>query len=101
MTGLRVTRILIRNIFRTQTPTRHARLAIITPIGRNMTPIAQIATPTSLDLVVGIQVVKGGFDLSARHAHRVRCVAVAGEHCSTAVVSVEREEVVDDGFCAR
>lgn len=96
-----ITRELIRNIRRVQTPTRHTGLAIIAPVNRNMAPITQIATPTSLHAVILEQVIKSGFDLRARHAHRVVRLAVAFEHGGAAVVGVEREEIVDDGVGAR
>lgn len=66
-----------------------------------MTPIAQIATPTNLDLVILIQIIKSIFDLLARHADRIIGSVVAGEHRGAAVVGKGREEIVDDGVVAR
>ena len=93
---LRITRILIRDILGAQTSTRHGRLAIITRVGRNVASITEIATPTNLDIGVLIQNLEGGFDLSARHAHRKLRVGKAGKYCGTAFVR-GREEIVGDG----
>ena len=100
-TLLCITRVLIRNILRVQTPTRHPRFTIITPVNRYMTPIAQIATPTNLDLIILIQIIKSVFDLLARHADRIIGRVVAGEHGRAAVVGKGRKKIVDDGVVTR
>lgn len=66
-----------------------------------MTPIAQIATPTNLHLIILIQIIKSVFDLLARHANRVIGIVVASEHGGAAVIGEGREQIVDDGVVAR
>lgn len=66
-----------------------------------MAPIAQIATPTNLHIVILIQIIKGVFDLLARHAHRIIGSVFAGEHRGAAVIGKGREEIVDDGVVTR
>lgn len=65
-----------------------------------MATITQIATPTDLDLIVLIEIVKSGLDLCTRHANRVLGVAIACEHGCATVVCKGREKIVDDGVCA-
>lgn len=97
--SLIIARIPIRQILRWQTTTRHTRLTIIAPIDSDMATVTQIATPTDLDLIVLIEIVKGGLDLCTRHANRVLGVAIAFEHGCATVVCKGREKIVDDGVC--
>ena len=94
------TRILIRNVLRAQTPTRHRWHAIDARVGRDMASVAQIATPTNFDTGILIQVVKSVFDLRARHAHGQFCVVMAGPYGSATAIG-GFEETVRDGIHPR
>ena len=92
------TRILVRDVLRAQTPTRHRWHAIGARVGRDMASVTQIATPTFFDTGILIQVVKSVFDLRARHA-RV-CFVIAGPYGSAAAIG-GFEETVRDGIHPR
>ena len=87
------TRILIRNVLRAQTPTRHRWHAIDARVGRDMASVTQIATPTSFDIL--IQVVKSVFDLRARHADGQVCFVFAGPYGSATAIGGFEETVGD------
>lgn len=92
---LRLTWILIRNVLCAQAPTGHGWHAIDTRVSRDMASIIQIATPTNLDTVILIQVVKSIFDLRARRAHRQVCFVMAGSYSGAAAIGGHEETVGD------
>ena len=94
------TRILVRNVLRAQTPTRHRWHAIDARVGRDMASVTQIATPTNLDTDILIQGVKSVFDLRARHAHGESCFVIAGPYGSATAIG-GFEETVGDGIHPR
>ena len=89
------TRILVRSVLSAQTPTRHRWHAIDARIGRDMTSVTQIATPTNFDTDILVKVVKSVFDLRARHAHGQVCVVLAGPYGSAAAIGGFEETVGD------
>ena len=91
------TGILIRNLLRAQTPTRHRWHAIDARVGRDMASVTQIATPTNFDTDVLIQDVKSVFDLRARHAHGQVCFVIAGP-IGGATKTGRFERTVGDGI---
>ena len=51
-----------------------------------MASVTQIATPTSFDTGILIQLVKSVFDLRARHAHGQGCFVIAGPYGSATAI---------------
>ena len=94
------TRILVRNVLRAQAPTRHRWHAIDARVGRDMASVTQIATPTSFDTDVLIQLVKSVFDLRARHADGQVCFVTTGPYGSATAIG-GFDETVGDGIRPR
>ena len=89
------TRILVRNVLRAQTPTRHPWHAIDARVGRDMASITQIDTPTNFGPDILIQVVKSVFDLRAHHTHGQVCFVIAGPCGSATAIGGFKETVGD------
>lgn len=76
----------IPRLHRTNNPNIHT---IITPINRDPTPIIKITTPTRLNLIIRIQIIKSVFDLLSRHTPLIRLIVFAFKICGAAFVADE------------